>query len=471
MRVDCKNKMSIQLERSKKVPLRKSDNRKLKQIVILCLIFSFLYLENSLSYQIVKQETIGPGEVELVRFGFTPEGIAYPRCILFSNRIEMRDAQKKPLVQRPLVYQKGEGKWISISKEGLYFAWIENNWKDRYSGTQVITLYNDTGQVVQTYTWPIFEGIESPYFEISDYDGTLAADPYIYGDGFDTLLYRPDGREVSYSEWARGQEEGTPSFLDFDFASQAPLLGAIGGRSGRGKVSVMLFDLDGNRLWEQGLKKENRYEMPRFIRLSPKGSFLLVGTVAGYKKAEGTYTAETRLYLFNQGGQLLMKHFFSGDWSSYRHANPGSVYAVGFSPQEQFLGVGLLDTVIVWDLTTGAEVYRASLPDTGGAQRQMLRISVNNLGEVLVLTGNWEKMDVGQSRKFLLGAHPQAFLFSSEGQLLWKEAFQAPAKGRIAPPSPGLLKPEIRSRSDLEARLMDKDIYLFIDNTLYHIKR
>lgn len=447
------------------MPLRKSDNRKLKQIFILCIMFSFLYLENSLSYQIVKQETIGPGEVELVRFGSTLEETAYPKFVIFSDRIEVRDYQSQPLVQNALVDQKGVHEFIAVSNEGRYFAWVENHappfslWKEQ-AGTQVITLYNDTGQVVRTHTWSLYEDIPTPDFEISDFDGTLAAS---YSPDYPpTMLYRPDGREIPY-------KEGAPYFRDFDFSSQVPLLGAIGGRSGR--LSVMLFNLDGNELWEQTLNKENPHEAPRFIRLSPKGSFVLAGTVAGYKKTEEVYTAETRLYLFDKAGKLLIKRFFSGDQNPHRRTYPEYVYAVDFSPQERFVGLALLDAVLVWDLTTGTEAYRTSLPDPGVEDRQMLRISVNDLGEVLVLTGNWEKVDVGQSRKFRLGAQPQAFLFSSEGALLWKQGFQAPAKNRIAPLSHRSLKPEIRSRSDLEALLTEQDIYLFIDNTFYHIRK
>jgi len=437
-------------------------------------MFSFLYLESSLSYQIVKQENIGPGEVEMVRFSFTPEGTAYPKFILFSDRIEARNPQAQTLAQNPFVHQKGVDKSIVVSNEGRYFAWIENHyppppWKDQ-EGTQVITLYNEAGQVVRTCTWPTYEDIPPPGIEISDYDGTLAAS-YSSGYLFDTLLYRPDGREIPYSEWPPLQKEGTPYFNDFDFAHQAPLLGAIGGRSGRPQVSVILFDLDGKLLWEQELNKENPRERPRFIRLSPKGSFALARTGAVDKKAEGEYTAETRLYLFDKAGRLLMKRFFSGDWNNHRRVYSDYVYAVGFSPQERFVGIALTDEVLVWDLTKGAEVYRASLPDPGMERRQTLRISVNDLGEALVLVGNRQKVAIGQRSEFRRGANPQAFLFSEEGLLRWKRAFRAPAKDIIAPLLFRLLKPEIRSRSDLEILLTDKDIYLFIDNTFYHIRR
>lgn len=438
----------------------------MRQIVSLYVVFSIVFsifcADKGFAIEVIKQEKLGPEEVLFVEFGLAPEGIYYPKYVISPDQFKVRGPQGQLITSISLI---GRANWNVIpSAYGHHFA--VNEWDkglDLSDGIQKTTVYYEDGRVVGTYTWPIYEdGGSVMGLTISDYDGTLALRP---DSEEGALLYRPDGRKVPY-----------PPLWVVDFASQVPLMGGIGSRIGN--IVVMLVDLEGKPLWEQSQKKvAGSAEFPHFVRLSSKGSFLLAGTIdVDDKKGQGPATCMARLHLFNKAGQLMLSRTFSGDWNFHRHTyESGYVYAVDFSPQERFVGIALTDTLFVVDLVSGQEIYRAVLPNpASGERRTTLQISVNDAGEALVLTGNLYVVEEPNIEDII---DPEVFLFSSSGQLLWKQRFQAPPRsetdqlkaghGNVRTPE----NPEWSVRKDWKIELTYQEIYLFFDDTFYRIRK
>lgn len=426
--------------------------------VVFSIVFSIFYADEGFAVEVIKQEKLGPEEVLFVEFGLTPEGTYYPKYVISPDQFKVRGPQGQSITSISLV---GRANWSVIpSAHSRYFALSEQEWINREEGTQTTTVYYEDGRVVGTHKWPIYEGGGGGVIlTVSDYDGTLA----MRSDEGKVFLYHSNGRQIP-----------CPVVLFVDFAAQAPLLGGVGALDS--DVAVMMMNLEGNPLWKQRWKIEiGTEERFRFVRLSSKGSFLIAGTTdEGNTRGKGPISCVSRLRLFNKTGQLIMDRTFSGNWNIYRHVYDGGyVDSVAFSPQERFVGIALTDTLLVIDLASGKEVYRSVLPNpAAGERRKILRISVNDSGEVLVLTGNIYIVKEPNMEDII---DPEVFLFSSAGQLLWKQRFQVlPRSWGVQHASWGIRlpeNPEWTGRIDWQIRLTDQEIHLFFDDTFYRIRK